>query len=321
MSAPTNHWKLGLFVVVGFFLGVSAIVYLGARSLQKESVSYTSYLDEAVTGLDVGSPVRFRGVTVGSVSQIDIAPDHRHIEVTYQLGVAALSGFGLATARGQHTRMSVPADLRVQLGSQGITGVKYVLIDFFDPRDHPPPKLSFPLPQNYIPATSSTMKDIESSVVRAVDEFPALAQQLNQALGQVDRLLGEVNDSGLTSKAAATFVRTDHTLAVLERKLQQIPVAQLSQDARTAMAKVNANLDGLHDLLARVDGDRGLVASVQRASDSLGDAAGNAQGFGTELEDTLRNLGEAAAAIVDLVDALERDSDMLIKGRTKASKR
>lgn len=321
MSTPTNHWKLGLFVVVGCLLGVSAMVYLGARSLHKETVRYESFLDEAVTGLDIGSPVRFRGVTVGSVSMIDIAPDHRHIAIAYDLGIAALHGFGLAASRGQNTKLAVPPELRVQIGSQGITGVKYVLIDYFDVRDHPPPVLPFPVPANYIPATDSTMKSIEVSVLRAVDQFPALAEQLSQVAGQVNRLMSELNDSGLTYKAADTLAGIDRVVGVLQLKMQQMPVAELSHDARATMAKLNATLGSMHGLLGRVDGDQGLLASVQRASDSLGDVAGNAHGFGGELEDTLRSLGEAADAIRELVDALERDSDMLVKGRTKASKR
>ena len=32
MSSPTNHWKLGLFVVVGTLLALSATAYLGALS-------------------------------------------------------------------------------------------------------------------------------------------------------------------------------------------------------------------------------------------------------------------------------------------------
>src|SRR5688500_18915258 len=132
MSAPTNHWKLGLFVLVGALLAVVTVVYLGAQSLKKETVSYRSYFDEAVTGLELGSPVRYRGVTIGNVSNIDIAADRRHVEVTYDLGVSVLGRLGLAAGQGQQTTISVPPDLRVQLGSQGITGVKYVLVDFFN---------------------------------------------------------------------------------------------------------------------------------------------------------------------------------------------
>lgn len=320
MSAPTNHWKLGLFVVVGFLLGVTSVVYLGARSLRKQTVGYYSYLDEAVTGLDVGSPVRFRGVTIGNVSLIAIASDHRHIELQYDLSVEALTGLGLAAARGEATRIRVPPDLRVQLGSQGITGVKYVLIDFFDVEDHPPPQLPFNVPANYIPSTASTMKNVEGSVVRAIDQVPIVAEQLTAVLGKVDRLLGELEQSGLGGKTATTLARTERMLGVMENKLRQVPVKQLSNQASAALGNFSATMTRMHELLGRVDGDQGLLHSVQRASDSLGDAAGNAQGFGHELEETLQQLGDAAEAIRDLVSALERDSDMLIKGRSKAVK-
>ena len=79
MSAQTNHWKLGLFVVVGFVLAACTVVFLGAQSLKKQSVDYKTYFDESVQGLEVGSPIKFRGVTIGHVNAIDVAPDHRHV--------------------------------------------------------------------------------------------------------------------------------------------------------------------------------------------------------------------------------------------------
>jgi phospholipid/cholesterol/gamma-HCH transport system substrate-binding protein len=319
MSAPTNHWKLGLFVVVGVLLGIAAVVYLGARSLRKEGVTYTSYVDEAVTGLEIGSPVRFRGVTIGSVSAIGFASDGRHVELTYELAVETLSALGLAMGHGAATQISTPPDLRVQVDSQGITGVKYLLIDFFAIDSHPPPKLPFRVPEHYIPSTPSTMKDLQDSVVRAIDQFPAVAEKLTVVLGRVDRLLSDVNESGLARNASAMLTRTDRTLALISAELRSVRAGDLSRDARTTMANLNTTLTRVQGLLARVDGDDGLLASVQRTSDSIGDAAGEAQGFGSDLGETLEHLSDAADAIVELVDALERDSDMLIKGRSKAA--
>jgi hypothetical protein len=60
------------------------------------------------------------------------------------------------------------------------------------------------------------------------------------------------------------------------------------------------------------------LTSVERASDSVGDVAASARGFGPELGETLRDLREAADSIRQLADALELDSDMLLKGRSKA---
>jgi phospholipid/cholesterol/gamma-HCH transport system substrate-binding protein len=101
MAASTNHWKLGLFVVVGFALTLCTIAVLGARSMRKEVVRYVSYFDESVQGLEVGSPIKFRGVTIGTVGKIEIAPDHRHVEVTNDLGVGELNRLGLDVAKGR----------------------------------------------------------------------------------------------------------------------------------------------------------------------------------------------------------------------------
>src|SRR4051812_10430040 len=145
MAAPTNHWKLGLFVVVGLVMALSTGAVLGARSMRKEVARYVSYFDESVQGLETGSPIKFRGVTIGNVGWIDVAPDHRHVEVTSELGVAELSRLGLdvaagMTVRGAPKKLEMATDMRVQLASSGLTGVKFLQLDFF-PVDTPAPVL------------------------------------------------------------------------------------------------------------------------------------------------------------------------------------
>jgi ABC-type transporter Mla subunit MlaD len=61
----------------------------------------------------------------------------------------------------------------------------------------------------------------------------------------------------------------------------------------------------------------GPLHRAQRATDSIGDLAGGARGVGSELGDTLRSVREAAESIQRLTDALDTDSDMLLKGRAK----
>jgi paraquat-inducible protein B len=316
MSAPTNHWKLGLFVVVGTVMTVAAAAFFGTRNLRKETVSYHSYFDESVTGLESGSPVKFRGVTIGNVSAIDVAPDRRHVAITYELGVSVLGQLGLAKGgQGQHTKLSVPPDLRAQLGSMGVTGVKYILIDFFDVRGNPAPKLPFPVSGNYIPAASSMMKNIEDSVVRAVDEFPKLANEMGQVLERLNHMLAEVDEKKLPDKVVALIAKVDKTVELAQTKMGQVKAEELSNEAQAAMVNLNLTMTKMQTIMERVDGDRGVLASVQRASDSFGDVAGTARGFGPELGETMRDMREAANAIRQLADALELDSDMLIKGR------
>ena len=315
MSAPTNRWKLGAFVVGSVVIGVAAAIVLTAETMRVASVTYTSYFDEAVTGLEVGSPVRYRGVKIGNVSAIDVAPDQRHVEIVYSLGVKVLSKLRLAgTSHGKETRILLPPDLRVQLAITGLTGTKFLQIDFFDTAGEPP-VLPFPVPENYIPATASTMKNLEEAVVRAVGMMPHIAQQLDLALSRTNAILDDLDRRGLPGKASTSLDNANQLLATLQRKLSQVRVDDLSRDAAATLEDASATLVKMKGVLDHLDGNDGLFASVQRTSDSLTDVAGPR--LGATFHETERDLREAAVAVRQLVEALQRDPDMFLKGKTK----
>ena len=104
----------------------------------------------------MGSPVKFRGVTIGNVQSITIAPDHLHVEVWMRLYKDELArmGFGPDDKRDP--------SLRPQLAAAGITGVKFVQFDNFPPDRYPEPLLEFAPPSDYYsPAVQSTLKSLE----------------------------------------------------------------------------------------------------------------------------------------------------------------
>jgi paraquat-inducible protein B len=325
MAAPTNHWKLGVFVTAGFVLCLTTVALLGARSLRKEVVRYVSYFDESVQGLETGSPIKFRGVTIGTVGKIDVAPDHRLVEVTSDLGVAELSRLGLDVEQGIHikgvrTKLEVATDLRVQLASMGLTGVKFLLLDFFVVADNPPPMLPFEVPENYIPATPSTMKNLEDSLVRTMNRMPEIADQLSGVLTHVDNLLGDVEDKHLPEQIVATLTGANRAIAEAQKKISQVDAAKLSKQAEKTLDGFDTSVNSINKLLARVDGNKGLLASMGRTSDAVGDTARNADGLGTDLAETLRAVQEAAKSIHKFAAALEKDPDMLIKGHARGKR-
>lgn len=315
MTAPTNHWKLGLFVIVSFSLAVLAMIFVGSQAMQKEVVNYVSYFDEAVTGLQVGSAVSFRGVRIGNVADISVAPDRRHVEVHMQLDIEQLTRLGLAKPRNDRPiSISVPKDMRVQLSSAGITGSKFIDLDFFA-KDQPVVELPFEQPWNYIPAEPSTMKNLEESIVRAADAMPQIATQLSQVMKELEVLVGDVNDQELPQRITGVLTSANQAFATMNRQVAALDTEGLSRKSTETLARIDGALARADALLARMDGDRGLLASVQRASDSIGDVASNARGTGSELDQTLTELREVANSVQRFVEALEQDSDMLLKGR------
>ncbi len=317
MSAPTNHWKLGVFVVLGCLLGAFAAVLLGARSLRSETVTYRSYFDEAVSGLDVGSGVSFRGVRIGNVSAVQVAPDRRHVEVVYELETKVLMRLGIARKDGRELVVRVPPDLRVQLSSTSITGGKYLKLDFFDPEKHPTSELPFEPGEHTIPTTPSTLKNLEDSLLRAISEMPNMIEDVRMVLSQVHSLLHDVNQQALPEKLVALMQRGDSVMLSLERAIQDAKLKDLSSQTQRTLGSLDETLRETRAMIAQASGETGLVTSLSRASDAVGDLAMRAKPAGGALEDTLRDLREMAVSVRRLTDALERDSDMLIKGRAK----
>ncbi|HEY8073905.1 MAG TPA: MlaD family protein [Labilithrix sp.] len=320
MSAPVNKTKLGLFVVLGFAALVAIAIGLGLDKMQKKTVPYWSYFNESVQGLDVGAPAKFRGVTIGHVAEIGIAPDHKTVEVKCELIVDDIERMGLVEkgrARGAKARFLVPPDLRAQLGTQGVTGVKYYSIDFFDPKTNPPPPLSFQPPPEYIPAAPSMMKNLEDTITKAMDRLPELVDATVAIMGRVDRIVAVLEREGITEKASKAIVHADEVLATLDKTLQKIDRQNIPEKTAKTIDDLQGAIGKMNKVLDRVDGEAGLLATAQKSIASFGEVGRNANGATHDLDDTLKEIRDAAEAIRTLADSLDRDPDMLLKGRAK----
>jgi ABC-type transporter Mla subunit MlaD len=314
MTGGTNHWKLGLFVIIGIAVALAALVTLGAQRWNDKTVTYFSFFDESVQGLEVGSPVKFRGVTVGRVATIDVAPDRRHVQVENELFLEQLTRLGLdSIARGDSG--SARPNLRVQMAQTGITGVKFIQLDFFDPKVYPLQPLPFKVPQNTLPVTASTMKNLEDSVVRTANQFPDIATALLGTVTKLNSLMDNVEQQRLPNRAGDTINEANAAMAELRGQLKAVNAAALSASAEKNLTELNRALTGVNRLLERLDDDRGLMESAEMAAKSMSEVARGAQAVGPELELTLREVRGAARSIRRFVDALERDPDMLLKGR------
>jgi phospholipid/cholesterol/gamma-HCH transport system substrate-binding protein len=318
MAAPTNHYKLGLFVLLGIAAAIAVAVGLGAQSMRRETVTYHTYFNESVQGLDVGSPVKFRGVTIGHVSAIEVAPDHRHVDVVVELDVSDIKRLGL-TESGQHgknePRFAIPPDLRAQLGSQGITGVKFVAIDFVDPKTNPPLPLTFAPPENHIPAATSMLKNLEDTITKAAEKLPELVDAVVAIASRIDRMVAQLEKDQVSEKTASALTHADEVLTSLGVTVKRIEQSGLADKTASTIEDIRVAVSKMNKVLDRIDGEAGLVASAQKATDAFGAAGKSAGGSARELDATMREIREAAEAIRTLAEVLERDPDMLVKGR------
>jgi phospholipid/cholesterol/gamma-HCH transport system substrate-binding protein len=151
MDSQKTKFTVGLFVACGVGIALVAVIWLGMSRIFEKGQFYAAYFNESVQGLDKDSPVKYRGVPIGRVDRINVAPDSKLIQVVLKIeGVKKLE-----------------SDMVAQLKSVGITGSMFVEIDRRR-GDEPDlsPELSFP---TEYPVVGSKPSEI-SQILRGIDD-------------------------------------------------------------------------------------------------------------------------------------------------------
>jgi phospholipid/cholesterol/gamma-HCH transport system substrate-binding protein len=162
------------------------------------------------------------------------------------------------------------------------------------------------------------MKNLEDTIAKAMDKLPELSDAVVAITGRVDRMVAQLEKEDVTGKASRTLTHADQVLTGLSSTIGKLDRAQLPDRAAATLEDVSKAVTKMNAVLDRVDGDDGLITSIRRASDAFGTFGRGAGSTTRELDQTLREVREAAESIRVLTEALERDPDMLLKGRAKA---
>ena len=156
MAAETSYARLGFFVVVGLMVILVTGLFFIQRLRSREVITLVTYFTENVSGLDIASPVRYRGVSVGRVSDVRIHPDGVTIEVDFELFQERLATIGVSVTRIQRgAELPMAPRLRARVIGNPVTGEGYLLLDV--PSNPPPlPELGFTPRRGYVPSMPST---------------------------------------------------------------------------------------------------------------------------------------------------------------------
>jgi hypothetical protein len=165
------------------------------------------------------------------------------------------------------------------------------------------------------------MKNLEDTVTKAVDQVPEIAQSILRIVNKIDSILGDIQSERVPARAAVTLANADQALISLNGFIHHADQSHLPDRVGKAVDNLDRTVGSLNALLENMGGEKGLLASAQRATDAFGDVGKSAHGTTRELEDTLREVREAADSIRTLADALEREPDMLVKGRQRGKLR
>ena len=306
MTAPANRWKLGLFVVSGCTAAVIGLTWVGMNELKRAFHTVDAYFDEALTGLEEGSPVKFRGVTIGVVEKIRVADDKKHLRVQASLYDDYLIELGLDVAAlddgGQ-----LPENLRAQVVMSWVTSTSFIQVDFFPDPPSGPQRLPFPVQTNTIRTVPSTAKSLEAASREFLRELPEMAVAAREL---IDMLRNDL-------QAARVPELARQLQGVLQAAEREIETLRAEKTIATTTATIAAMRDTAASLQQLADGLKKQIDEAQLAATtaSLRDAAGAIGGAGHGVSTELAHLHSALVAIERLAALLERDPAALLRGR------
>ena len=308
----TNKFKLGLFVIGSILVLIVVIFSMGMFDHFKPKAYIVTFVEESVQGLTTGSSVKYKGVPIGKVSDITIMVDNNVIQINMEIDLNKIqerTGNKAGNKTGNKTENNVwmaiskshalergqfydflqkssREGLACRIEPDGITGAKYVEINFFT--DEKAPRSSrqafFDKQGTFImPSTPSMMANLRTNIfeiltsVASVD-FKGISKQTHELLIRANQTLDRAKLDQLSVNADQVIRKIDVTVSNLNHVLDQ-------QQMRRAIREMEESLKAIRQLAVKVE------QSVDRAN--LSETAGDIR----QLSKSLKNSSETLLAV------------------------
>lgn len=324
MSQRSNPTLIGAFVFGAMLLIVAGILIFTGNNFFVTKPRYVMYFEGSVYGLQIGAPVVFRGVQIGSVQRIDLRYDAGRRQLVIPVIVEGLPrkvldvNGGTAEEETPNPAELIDRGLRAQLATQSLlTGQLYIELDF-----HPDKPLVYRAPNKRLPE---------------IPTIPSPVQEIANKLQQID-VEALINDVAAIASSTRSFVRspeltnslknldsTLNTLKSISAKLDQ-RLDPLASNLDKTLSTVSRNMDSVgassNKVAVMAEQAAAPLASLKQAADELSKATATFSELAGEgapalynANQTLKELKEAARALQDLSDTLDRQPNSLLFGR------
>jgi paraquat-inducible protein B len=330
MSTKVNKTVIGMFMVSAVALLVAAVLILGSGKFFKDRPKYVLFFEGSVQGLSVGSPVVFRGVRIGEVTDISLSFNPKdlsvRIPVIVELGEGKLETVGEGPGEPQRARPRdvgakdvgaklVAKGLRAQLAMQSIvTGQLMIALDFYPGK--PAILVGTDKKHREIPTIPTTLQElanrlekipIEDIMIKVQEAMAGITKIVNSP--EIAGIMKSVNEG--VGEARALVRNVDKQVGPAAANLTEVAV-----EFRKLATRIEGNIEPLITSLTKTSDEAGLA--LTRTKGVLANAEGMMGGesaMGYRLMKALEQFEEAAKSVRGLADMLEQHPEALIYGK------
>lgn len=322
MSKTASKTTIGAFVAGALVLLFVAIAVFGSGRLFQSTTRYVLFFDSSIKGLSIGSPVMFRGVPVGRVTEIQLAGSLQ--ELIFQTPVfielndkaeRSFAGTESTLSREESLNRLIAHGLRASLANQSLlTGQLMVELNFY-PQNELPSVID--RSKRYqgileIPTIPSKLDDIMQKAFKL--PYERITANILNITEELDKLLQSPDVQQLPHKTTLLLDRLETLTVSMEETLREIrtlkePYARL---ASTMERRVDTTLDEATRFLRTVDS---LASETRRTMTDARAVLNQNSPTVLELNQAIREITNAARAIRILANTLERNPESLLRGK------
>lgn len=291
MSRKANPTLIGAFVLGALALAVISTLLLAGGGWFGERRQHVLYFEGAAQGLQVGAPVVFLGVKIGTVKQIQLGLDPQTrrflVPVTIELQpqvVRTRGGDPIDLRDPANMRQLVERGLRARLRMQSVlTGQLYVDLDF-----HPDKAAVFAAldpTQSEIPTIRTTVEELTNRL----EGFP------------MERFLADVAEISAATKRLMSAQATQDLPRRLDAVLRHLDALAARLDAQSGpiLSDVRGNLTETHKALLAA---QAALARLETAAERVGDLARSDSPMVGNMSKAGEELSKAAVAVRKLTE-------------------
>ena len=341
MSQQAHYFKIGVFVLGATALAVVGIIVLGAGKWFEHSTMVETYFHESVQGLEVGAPVRLRGVRVGRVESIQLAREEYGIFFdpktdSFPYRGLVLVRMSVRTSVAAHFRdedeamlmkKAVDQGFRFRLASQGITGVLYIESEFLDPDRYPAIQIVWTPKTPYIPSAPSTITELGAdlrSITRKLDQvdIEKMATNLDAMITSATRLVNDVQAEQLGTEVKQVIGELRGSVQDARRVLGGPDVSKALKDSSSAMADFRRTAA---DLSYTAQDMRQAMTQLPEITSRLNASLRRIDALlaskGETIDDVLENLRSVSEELTYLTKTVEHYPSQVLFGEPPAHSR
>ena len=320
MSHKKNRsLAIGAFIVGAILLVFIALLFFSGGRFFADKKRVVMYFEGSVQGLQVGAPVKLKGVVLGEIIDISInfEQDNKTVytAVIADLVMKRINSDG-ANVEENFFEEAIQGGLRAQLNFQSfLTGLLYVELDFYP--DSELTLYAIQKEHQEIPTIGTSFEEI-SRTFQELD-LKGLVHNLNNLTEQVSNMVA----NGQVAETLSSFNRLATSLEQTSGNADK-ELARLSAKMDTTLTELNTLIRELNtqtpDMLASL---KGSLEELNKSMQSFDQAAANIEHAFSEdapllnqLTRTLEDMSRSSQAFRSLSETLEQQPEALLRGRS-----